>query len=238
MKGIYLVGGYPDLESFKDILRDVVKTNIDFIEIGIPFSDPVADGPVIAKAIEDVVAQNIKMDDILSILIDEYEIFENNNVIPFVMTYSNIIYDYGLEKFSNKYKKLIKGLIIPDIPNNMHGYFYERGLDIGLIPFITPESRKDDLKYLQYSKGNFIYYIGVRGITGSKSNIDYELLAENLKEVKKFTNKNIVLGFGIKTRENVNKVLEFADGFVIGTAVVKLQENKNELLAYLKDILE
>ncbi|MCK4981096.1 MAG: tryptophan synthase subunit alpha [Candidatus Delongbacteria bacterium] len=238
MKGIYLVGGYPNLESFHNILKDVLKTNIDFIEIGIPFSDPVADGPVITKAIEHVVAQDIKMDDILSILIDEYEMFENNNVMPFVMTYSNIIYDYGLEKFSNKYKKFIKGLIIPDIPNNMHGYFYKKGLDIGLIPFITPESRKDDLKYLQYLKGDFIYYIGVRGITGSKSNTDYDLLSENLKTVKKFTKKNIVLGFGVKTRENVNKALEYADGFVIGTAVVKLQDNKDELLTYLTDILE
>lgn len=237
MKGIYLVGGYPDLESFKQLIREVVKTNIDFIEIGIPFSDPVADGQIISKAIEHVVTKKIKTDDILSILIDEKEIFESNRVKPYIMTYSNIIYDYGLERFSNKYEKYISGLIIPDIPNNMHSFFYDKGLTIKLIPFITPESRLEDLKYLQYLNGKFIYYIGVRGITGTDHSTDYDQLSKNIKLVKEITDKNIVLGFGIKSKENVEKALEYADGFVIGTAVVKLQRNKTELLEYLSEVI-
>ncbi len=229
MKGIYIVGGYPNLNDFKKQIEIINNINIDFIEIGIPFNDPVADGPVIAKAINETVNHNYSVDEIL-------EIAQQTDKPFYIMTYANIIYKYGAEKFSEKYGNVIKGLIIADLPNRLHKYFYNLGLKIPIIPFVTVETREEDFELIKKLKGDFIYFIGTRGTTGVKVDFNSKLLKDRAIEIRNRLNKKFIIGFGIKNREDYMKVLEYADGFVIGTEIVKKQDNLREFEIFLKSL--
>jgi tryptophan synthase alpha chain len=230
MKGFYILGGYPDMKKFEEVFKYLAE-KADFVEVGLAYNDPVADGPVIAEAASKVVKSNIKIDDILKIV----EAYKKSKV--YIMTYANIFYQYGLREFSQKYGKLINGVIVADLPNRMHGFFYDNGFDIPIIPFVTPESRDEDIEELKGSKADFIYFVGVRGVTGSEVNFLDEELVEKVQFVKKVTNKNVVFGFGIKTKKDTEKVMTYADGFVIGTEAVKRQTNINEFKKYIESII-
>jgi tryptophan synthase alpha chain len=230
MKGFYILGGYPDMKKFEEVFKYLAE-KADFVEVGLAYNDPVADGPVIAEAASKVVKSNIKIDDILKIV----EAYKKSKV--YIMTYANIFYQYGLREFSQKYGKLINGVIVADLPNRMHGFFYDNGFDIPVIPFVTPESRDEDIEELKGSKADFIYFVGVRGVTGSNVNFLDDELVEKVKFVKKMTSKKVVFGFGIKTKNDTEKVMTYADGFVIGTEAVKRQTNINEFKKYIESII-
>ncbi len=225
MKGIFLVANYPNEEQFLKAVNTVVNNGFDFLEIGIPFSEPVADGEVIASAYHSVLKSGVKVEGIfktVETVIANYQ----NKIDIYIMTYSNIIFDYGVENFSNKFKDKLKGLIIADCPCRMHLFFYEKGLKIPIIPFITPESREEDFNFLKNKTFPFVYCIGIRGITGAKMSADSSL--KNLiNKAKTYTDKPVVLGFGIKSKNDTKFALSIADGFVIGTAVVKKQSKDN-----------
>lgn len=227
MKGIYTLGGYPDKDNFLEAVNIVLK-NFDFIEIGLPFSDPVADGPVIAKAINEVIGR-VKIKEIIDII----EKLETKKDI-FIMTYSNVIYSYGIKNFSDKLKKVIKGIIIADLPNVMHSFFYSRGFEVPIIPFVTPESRIGDIIEAVKFNPPFIYFIGVRGITGSSSDLDSNEIKDRVKVIKSNTNTPIIIGFGIKSVSDAKKAVSIADGFVIGTEAVKRQTNIKDYEKFLR----
>ena len=166
MKGIYIVGGYPNMEYFQKIISAINEYDFDFVEIGIPFNDPVADGETIAAAIYETVGNNYSVDEILE---NAYEIKDKK---LYVMTYSNNIFSYGLKKFSKKHSNRISGLILADLPNRLHYFFYKQGLLIPIIPFVTPETRDHDFQLIEELKGDFVYFIGIRGTTGGT--IDFE----------------------------------------------------------------
>jgi tryptophan synthase alpha chain len=231
MKGFYILGGYPDMKKFEEVFKYLAE-KADFVEVGLAYNDPVADGPVIAEAASKVVKSNIKIDDILKIV----EAYKKSKV--YIMTYANIFYQYGLREFSQKYGKLINGVIVADLPNRMHGFFYDNGFDIPVIPFVTPESRDEDIEELKGSKADFIYFVGVRGVTGSEVNFLDTELVEKVQFVKKVTNKNVVFGFGIKTKNDTEKVMTYADGFVIGTEAVKRQTDTTQFKRFINSIIE
>jgi tryptophan synthase alpha chain len=233
MKGIYIVGGYPDRETFFKCVQIIENNNFDFIEIGIPFSEPVADGPVIMSALNKVIASGVSVYDIL----EDIKKLQGTKLKVYVMTYSNIVYGYGIKKFSEDFGLLLKGIILADVPNRMHNFFYERGLEIPIIPFVTPESREQDIQLLKESRADFIYYIGIRGITGQdlKDNTFQEFQAQ-LAKIKKITDKPVIIGFGIKSSQEAKAALEQADGFVIGTAAVAVQDDLEKYSTFLKTI--
>ena len=227
MKGIYIVGGYPDIDYFEKIIEQVNLYDFDFVEIGVPFNDPIADGNVIAKAIYRTVEKNYSVDEILN------KALKIKNKKVYVMTYANILFGYGLEKFSEKYGEKISGLIIADVPNRLHNFFYKRGLEIPIIPFITPETRDKDFELINRLKGDFVYFVGIRGTTGGK--IDFSIYNNDfLKKIKDKLNKKIIFGFGIKNSDDCKKVLNFSDGCVIGTEIVKHQND----IEKFKEIIE
>ncbi|UOD35205.1 tryptophan synthase subunit alpha [Deferribacteraceae bacterium V6Fe1] len=231
MKGFYILGGYPDMKKFEEVFKYLAE-KADFVEVGLAYNDPVADGPVIAEAASKVVKSNIKIDDILKIV----EAYKKSKV--YIMTYANIFYQYGLMEFSQKYGKLINGVIVADLPNRMHGFFYDNGFDIPIIPFVTPESREEDIEGLKGTKADFIYFVGVRGVTGSNVNFLDDELVEKVKFVKKMTSKKVVFGFGIKTKNDTEKVMTYADGFVIGTEAVKRQTDTTQFKRFINSIIE
>lgn len=234
MKGVYIVGGYPDREKSRECAAAIAELNYDFIEIGIPFNDPVADGPVIAKAINDSVEEGISPD----VIIEDIALLKDHSIKKYIMTYANIIYSYGIENFSKAIDGLVDGLIIPDVPNRLHSYFYDRGLKQPIIPFATLESSEEDLEYLNEIQGDFVYFIGIRGITGSKANLASEELQNKLQMLKKIADKKVIIGFGIKENNDARVALELSDGFVVGTEAVKRQGNLKEFKEYLTALIE
>jgi tryptophan synthase alpha chain len=233
MRGIYIVGNYPDKDSFIKCFDAVINAGYEFVEIGVPFSEPVADGPVIASAVQEALSTGVKAADVLAGL----KKLNKKNAKLYIMTYANIIYNYGIKKFSDDFSNVLSGLIIPDVPNPLHSYFYDRGLEIPIIPFVTPESREEDIKKAAGLKGDFIYFIGIRGTTGGSVELSSPEISDRIKQIKGFTDKKIVMGFGIKDKTDADKALSVADGFVVGTAAVKHQKNTSKYTDFVNSLI-
>ncbi len=232
LKGVYIVGGYPDMDTFEKCFNVIENSKLDFIEIGLPFSEPVADGEIIVKAIE----VSLKNGTITENMLNFLEKNRNVKIKKYIMTYSNIIYGYGIEKFSDNFEGLINSVIIADLPNKMHEFFYKKNFNIPIIPFVTPESRKDDIEAIKSLKGDFIYFIAVRGITGSKTDVTNFAIKERIERIKRITGKKVIMGFGLKDKRDAQNALKISDGFVIGTEAVKRQNNLAEFEKFLKSI--
>ncbi len=228
MRGFYIVGGYPDREQFKKCLNAVAAEGFEFIEVGIPFSEPVADGPVIASAIHEAVMNGV---DIEAIMADVREMKQKYPAIKAtVMTYANIIHGYGEKRFSDDFGDILSGVIIPDLPTRMHYWMIEKGLSIPIIPFVTPVSRDEDIEAVKDTKAPFVYYISIMGVTGS----DKKGAVNNRSETaKKLTGKPVVTGFGIRTKEDADRAIAATGGFVIGTEVVKRQKDFDSFCKYI-----
>ncbi|MGD9808589.1 MAG: tryptophan synthase subunit alpha [Deferribacterales bacterium] len=228
MKGFYIVGGYPDRDKFRDCLFSVAEQGFDFVEIGIPFSEPVADGPVICGAIHEAVAKGVNVDEIMSDVREMKEKYPNIKAI--VMTYANIFTSYCEKAFTQRFADILDGVIIPDVPLRMQQWIKERGLEIPIIPFVTPVSRKEDIEALKGTDAPFIYYISIMGITGSDTKSKG---ADNGIKAGELTGVPVVTGFGIRTPEDAKKALSTTGGFVIGTEAVKRQGDVKEFREYI-----
>ncbi len=232
MRGIYLVAGYPDRDKFLDCANAVERCGFDFIEVGIPFNDPMADGPVIAKAIHASLESGVTPDSVLGDIL----FLKNLKIKKYAMTYANIVYSYGIKKFSSRMSGVLDGVIIPDLPNRMAGLFYGEGLELPVVPFATLETRASDLELINKSESKIIYFVGVRGITGSAGNLESPELLNKLEMIRKNTDKKTIIGFGIKTRDDAERALRIGDGFVVGTEAVKRQKDPQELQEYLSSL--
>lgn len=229
MKGFYIVGGYPDRDKFRECLFAVAEKGFEFVEIGIPFSEPVADGPVIAGAIHEAVAKKV---DIKAIMADVREMKEKYPAIKaIVMTYANIFTGYGEKNFTKDFGDILDGVIIPDVPFRMQDWLKERGFDIPIVPFVTPVSRPQDIDALAGTAAPFVYYISIMGITGSDKK---SRGADNGIQAGKVSGRPVVTGFGIRTPEDAEKALGTTGGFVIGTEAVKRQGDVKVFREYIE----
>lgn len=234
MKGIYLAGGYPDTGTFTRCFNEVAAGGFDFIEVGIPFNDPIADGPVIAGAIHESLARGVTPERVMEAI----EARRDTGIKKYVMTYANIIHAYGIKRFSDRMAGLLDGVIIPDIPNRMARLFYESGFSVPIVPFATLETRESDMALLNESKSGIIYFIGVRGITGSRSDFTAPELIDKIRMIKKNTDKKVIIGFGIKTGSDARQACAIGDGYVVGTEAVLRQKEPEALKKYLRSLIQ
>lgn len=230
MKGIYLLADYPERETFLNCVQVVKECGFDFIEVGIPYSDPVADGEIIRVAMEDVLKKGFSVKEFLK---NGFPLVESKAVFTkiYIMTYANVLYKLGVEVFNSLEK--LQGLIIADLPNKMHSFFKERGLNKPLIPFVTPESGDRHLSYLSNCKRGFVYFIGVRGITGTKVEYSSSYLTRHIEKIKAFSSLPVVVGFGIRNRNTATVTLQSGGGYVVGTEAVKRQSDPEKLKDFL-----
>lgn len=233
MKGIYLVGGYPDAQTYRRSFDAVARNGFDFIEVGIPFNDPLADGPVIAKAQTDAIAAGATVDAVM----DGIMAAAGSGLRTYVMTYGNIIYSYGIQKFSDRMRSYLDGVIVADVPNRMAGIFEEQGFRIPVVPFATLETRESDIELMNRSASEIIYFVGVRGITGAQAELGSGEMLEKLAMLRKRTDKKIIIGFGIKSHADAQKALSLAHGYVVGTEAVRRQHDPAGLEGYLKELV-
>ncbi len=239
--GVFLTAGFPSLEYSEDIFKKILHAEVDFIEIGLPFSDPMADGPLIQHSSQIAIQQNTSVEECFKIV---KEIRKINNDIPIIlMGYYNPIHYYGNLKFIKKaVSSGIDGLIIVDLPMEEDEEFYNLSYKnkLPLIRLVTPTTDEERLKKILKNACGFVYYVSVTGITGTKS-ASVNDVKNKIKVIKKITNLPVIVGFGIKNSLDAKKMSSISDGIVIGSSLVnkieevyKKKNGLNEIFNFLK----
>ena len=221
----HLVFGYPSFEENQKLIATMAKAGVSFIEIQIPFSDPIADGPTILKANQKSLEQGTKVKDCFEFVAKMTKSYPQIRFL--IMTYYNIIFNYGTEAFIKKAKKIgIYGLIVPDLPpeeDSEQFYNLSKKNQINPIAVISPTTSHKRLNLIKKNGRGFIYSTSRVGITGSPKKE-----AENLKnfilKVKKKIGLPVAVGFGINTIEKAKEISAWADIIVIGSKVINLIE--------------
>ena len=238
----FITGCDPDFETSNQIISKLIKNNIDILEIGMPFSDPMADGPTIQLSSNRALSNGITLDNIFELALNAKSL---NKKLPIIlMGYYNVVLHYGIENFvKNCVSYGVDGLIIVDLQpeEDEELNIALKKNDIDLIRLITPTTTEGRLKLILKNASGFLYYVSVMGITGQKSaNIDE--LKESINFIKKFTKLPIVPGFGIKDSKDVNNVCKIADGAVVGSSIIKIiednLENKNVMINKIDEFIK
>ncbi len=223
----FIMGYDPDEQTSAKILAALPAAGADIIEIGMPFSDPMADGAVIQAAGIRALKAGATVSKIIAMV---REFRKNNNETPIIlMGYFNPVYRYGAEKFcKDAVEAGIDGIIIVDLPpeeeSEIRPHLTATGLD--LIRLIAPTSGDNRLPLLAASASGFVYYISITGITGAKT-ADSDALKKQIEHLREFTKLPIAVGFGIKTPQQVSDVSKFSDAVVVGSALVDIINKEN-----------
>ena len=218
----FVTCGDPDLETTAKVVRAVVENGADLIELGIPFSDPTAEGPVIQGANLRALRGGITTDKIFAFV---KELRRDVKVPMVFMTYANVVFSYGAEKFISTCRDIgIDGLILPDLPFEEKEEFLPtcRQYGVDLISLIAPTSENRISMIAREAEG-FIYIVSSLGVTGTRSEIKTDL-ASIVKVVRENTKVPCAIGFGISTPEQAKKMADISDGAIVGSAIVKLME--------------
>ncbi len=218
----FITCGDPDLATTAAAVRAAVKNGADLIELGIPFSDPTAEGPVIQGANIRALRGGVTTD----MIFDFVRELRHDVTVPMVfMTYANVVFSYGADRFISACREIgIDGLILPDLPYEEKEEFlplcHQYGVD--LISLIAPTSENRIAMIAKEAEG-FLYIVSSLGVTGTRSEITTDL-ASIVKVVRENTDIPCAIGFGISTPEQAKKMDGFADGVIVGSAIVKLLE--------------
>ena len=215
----YYPVGYPDLDTSIDVIEALAKNGADLIEVGLSFSDPLADGPVIQKAIQVALEHGITVKKSLAAVA---ELRKRGVTIPLIlMGYFNPMLAYGLEKFVHDAREVgADGFIIPDLPPEEAGEFESLVGDLPLIQMLAPTSPNDRMESIARNARGFIYLVSVTGVTGARTSIS-DGLGDLIARVREHTSAPVCVGFGIGTPEQAKEVGKLADGVIVGSACVK-----------------
>ncbi len=218
----FLTCGDPDLETTAAAVRAAVENGADLIELGIPFSDPTAEGPVIQGANLRALRGGVTTDRIFAFV---KELRRDVKVPMVFMTYANVVFSYGAKRFISTCKEIgIDGLILPDLPFEEKEEFQPicRQYGIDLISLIAPTSENRIAQIAKEAEG-FLYLVSSLGVTGARSEIKTDLTSI-VKAVKQNTDIPCAIGFGISTPEQAKKMADLSDGAIVGSAIVRLLE--------------
>ena len=224
---VYLTAGDPSLDITKKLILGLEKAGVDILEIGVPFSDPTADGPVIQAASQRALKSGTTLKGVLELVTEVRKVSE----IPVMLFgYFNPIFAYGVKKFAHDARRVgVDGVLVVDLPyeeaKELRNYTDVVGIDF--ISLIAPTTDRKRLSKIAADATGFLYYISITGITGTAApKIDN--IKTEVNKIRKITKLPIAVGFGISTPQQAREIARFADGVVIGSAVVRLiDENKN-----------
>ncbi|MGE7979069.1 tryptophan synthase subunit alpha [Psychrobacillus sp. NPDC093200] len=222
----YIMAGDGGLDQLKERVLLLQEAGATAIELGIPFSDPVADGPTIQQAGE----RALKVDATLKNIIAELEgIYQEIHIPLVIMTYYNPLLSYGLSNFAQDCERLgIAGLIVPDVPYEESDILRIalRETDVALVPLVSLTSPKERIVKIVNAGEGFIYAVTVNGITGTREKFNKDLV-EHLKSIKELSNIPVMAGFGISSPEQVEEMTSMADGVIVGSAIVEAFNKKD-----------
>jgi len=223
---VYITAGYPDMDTTQAAVLAAEAAGADLVELGIPFSDPIADGPVIQKA----AVASLSAGTTTRKTIELVRQIRSQSQIPLAfMTYINLILHYGPEAFARDCREVgVDALIVPDLPPEESEMLQvpcdKYGLD--LIAFIAPTSTTERVALACQHASGFIYCVSNTGVTGVRS-VDYSAVAPTVELARAVTDLPIAIGFGIGSPETAKEAARYADGVIVGSAVVQLLETKD-----------
>ncbi len=216
----FITAGYPNLKKTEDFIYQMVSAGAGLIEIGIPFSDPVAEGPVIQESSQKALGAGTTLEGIFNLV----ENVRKKVSIPLVfMTYINPVFKYGYDNFFKKCASVgIDGIIIPDLPFDEKGEIapFAKKYDIKIISLIAPTSEERIASIAKDGEG-FLYIVSSMGVTGVRTEIKTDLQSI-LSSVKKVTSVPACVGFGIHSPEQAKKISQISDGVIVGSAIIKI----------------
>jgi len=229
----YIMAGDPSLETTKETVLMLEQCGADIVELGVPFSDPLADGPTIQRAAERALKNNVTLRKIIAFVKD----IRSSTHIPLIlMTYFNPVFKYGSERFIRDASDAnVDGLIIPDLPPDEAADFikHARKANLDTIFLLAPTSTEDRIRIVAKASRGFIYYVSITGTTGSGLLFDGSM-ERLISEIKGCTDTPIAVGFGVSTPEDAAAVAKVADGVIVGSAIVKkLHETPDTLKDYV-----
>ena len=222
---VYLTVGYPNIATTEKLVLELSRAGVDMFELGVPFSDPLADGPIIQESSTFALKHKINLDNIFSLV---ERLRKKINKPLLIMGYYNPILTYGLERFARNAKSCgLDGIIVPDLPieeaNQLRAYLNK--FKIRLIDFLTPTTDLSRIRRIAKVSKGFIYYVSLTGVTGARKKLPTDIL-KRLGYLKRFIKIPICVGFGISNREQFKSVTKFSDGAIVGSAIIKkIREN-------------
>lgn len=216
----YIAAGDPDLNTTYQMVLELDRRGVDVLELGVPFSDPLADGPVIQEASQRALAAGATLEGVLSMVAD----VRTETEIPIVLfTYYNPIHRYGVEHFVKRAADVgVDGVLMLDLPPE-EGGDYKAQMDVhGLdtIFLVTPTTRDDRMKLIASHTRGFVYYVSRTGVTGERDSLADEIQSK-VSAICQYTDMPIAVGFGISTPEHVSEIARYADAVVVGSAIVR-----------------
>ncbi|MFH1777626.1 MAG: tryptophan synthase subunit alpha [Candidatus Omnitrophota bacterium] len=240
----YIMAGDPEIESTKEMIFELAKSGVDIIELGIPFSDPIADGPVIQRASQRAINSGTNIIKVLKMVSAVRKIVD----IPLIgMTYYNLIFNYGLKRFIADAKiSGLDGLIIPDLPPEEARELIAlcRKRDFCLVFLLAPTSTEKRIKIISKLSSGFIYYVSVTGVTGIRKKLPAGTIS-SINTIRKYTTKPICIGFGLSNPQQLHFVKKIADGAIVGSAIVDIiarfkgqNERRRQLRAFVANMVK
>ena len=233
----YITVGYPSIEATLELVPLLAASGCDMVELGIPFSDPLADGATIQKASFAALGNGVTP----KLCLEVAEQLSHKVSIPLVfMSYFNPLFSYGLKEFCGAcIRSGIDGLIIPDLPpeegSELEAISQEQGLD--LIYLLAPTSTRERIRLVAERSRGFIYLVSVTGVTGARQRLPADLEAF-VTRVRRETHKPLCVGFGISTPEQAGRVARIADGVIVGSRLIQLMETEGGFISPVTNFIE
>ncbi len=224
----FITAGDPDLRTTEQLVLAFEGASVDIIELGVPFSDPLADGPTIQAASQRALKKHVNLENILAMV---KRIRQRSQIPIALMTYYNPVFHYGEARFAAKAKACgVDGLIVPDLPpEEGHGLIRAaRKNGLATVFFLSPTTTSRRIKSIVNASTGFIYYVSLTGVTGTQQQLPASL-TQHVRLAKRLTSKPVCVGFGVSTPAQVRQVAKVADGVIVGSAIVNtIAKNKGK----------
>jgi len=220
---VYITAGDPDTKTTEKIALELDRCGVDILELGIPFSDPIADGPTIQAASQRSLSNNINVAKILGLV---RRVRKAADIPIALMTYYNPVYRYGVNDFVNDSKDAgVDGIIVPDLPPEEAKELisYSKKADFENIFLLSPTSSRERIRLITQRSSGFVYYVSLTGVTGAREHLPKDIV-DNVRMIKKMTDKPVCVGFGVSTPRQAHSIARIADGVIVGSAVIKVIE--------------
>ena len=233
----YLVAGDPEIEVTLDLMHLFVDSGVDVIEIGVPFTDPIAEGPTIQRAHDRALKNDISLEMILNLVSD---LRKKDTDTPIVlMGYLNTFISH-IDLVQSSDGGSIDSILVVDVPGELNLKNY--GIDnpnINTISLISPTTKENRAEMIAKNSSGFIYYVNLRGVTGS-SNLDLDEIKGNINKIKNYSDLPVMAGFGIKSTDDARTLAECSDGIVIGSSIVQMidEESKSKEFGRISNYLK
>ena len=220
---VYITAGDPSLSRTEEITLALDRAGVDIIELGVPFSDPLADGPTIQQASQRSLKHGTNIGSIIKLI----RSIRTRSEIPLaLMSYYNPIYRYGLQRFIKDTKAAgVDGVIVPDLPPEEGGELIKSAdrFDYSCIFLLAPTSTQERIMLVAKKSRGFIYYVSLTGVTGARNKLPKEIVSD-VRKIKRISKKPVCVGFGVSRPRQVKKISRVADGVIVGSAVIKIIE--------------